>query len=97
MQDIYDHGPVTAGFNVYSDWIYYPKGTGVNQVYRPQGGVEMGGHAIRIVRWGVASDGTKYWTVANSFSRKWGLNGWFKIQRGIGAAGIEQSVVSGLL
>jgi cathepsin B len=95
MQEIMSYGPVTAGFNVYSDWIHYPDGTSSNQVYRPQGGTEMGGHAIRIVGWGVASDGTKYWLVANSFGKKWGLEGWFKIERGIGAAGIEQSVVAG--
>jgi hypothetical protein len=43
MTEIYTHGPVTAGFNVYSDWIHYPVGTGADQIYRPQGGTEMGG------------------------------------------------------
>jgi hypothetical protein len=28
MNEILEHGPVTAGFNVYSDWIHYRSGTG---------------------------------------------------------------------
>ena len=97
MTEIYTHGPVTAGFNVYSDWIHYPVGTSSNQVYRPQGGTEMGGHAIRIIGWNVSKDNVKYWIVANSFGSKWGINGYFYIQKGIGAAGIEESVVAGVV
>lgn len=63
MKEIFTHGPVTAGFNVYSDWVHYPKGTPSNGVYRPEGGEDMGGHAVRIIGWGVA-DGDKYWLVA---------------------------------
>jgi len=117
MTEIFTNGPVTAGFNVYSDWIHYPLGTGANQVYTPQGGTEMGGHAIRIVGWGVSTNdsnngndssssstnnmkqdsGEKYWIIANSFGKKWGLDGWFKMAKGKGAAGIEQSVVAGIV
>jgi cathepsin B len=97
MNEIYENGPVTAGFNVYSDWIHYPVGTSSNQVYKPQGGTEMGGHAVRIIGWGVSKDHVKYWLIANSFGGKWGLNGYFKMARGVGAAGIEQSVVAGLV
>lgn len=95
MKEIFTHGPVTAGFNVYSDWVHYPKGTPSNGVYRPEGGEDMGGHAVRIIGWGVA-DGDKYWLVANSFGDKWGEKGLFKILRGVGSAGIEASVVAGL-
>ena len=98
MTEIYTHGPVTAGFNVYSDWIHYPVGTGADQIYRPQGGTEMGGHAVRIVGWGESKGmKKKYWWIANSFGEKWGLGGFFKMAKGVGAAGIEESVVAGLV
>ena len=50
----FSKGPVTTGFNVYSDWIHYRSG-----VYRATGGTEMGGHAVRIIGWGVEG-GDKY-------------------------------------
>lgn len=34
----------------------------------------MGGHAIRILGWGV-EDGTPYWLVGNSWNTDWGDNG----------------------
>ena len=55
----------------------------------------MGGHVVRIIGWGTAG-GDKYWLCANSFSEKWGTGGYFKILKGRGAAGIEESVVAGI-
>lgn len=34
----------------------------------------MGGHAVRILGWGV-EDGTPYWLVGNSWNTDWGDNG----------------------
>jgi cathepsin B len=34
--------------------------------------------------------------VANSFGRKWGDQGYFKILKGVGMCGIENAVVAGL-
>ncbi|VDM73869.1 unnamed protein product, partial [Strongylus vulgaris] len=31
-----------------------------------------GGHAIKIIGWGVTKNGTKYWTIANSWNVDWG-------------------------
>ena len=87
--EIFAHGPVTTGFNVYSDWVHYRSG-----VYKAAGGTEMGAHAVRMIGWG-AESGEKYWLVANSFGRKWGDQGYFKIARGIGECGIEENVVAG--
>ena len=89
MTEIFERGPVTAGMNVYSDWVHYESG-----VYQATGGQELGGHAVRILGWGVEG-GKKYWLVANSFSRAWGEDGTFKILRGVGECGIEQTVVAG--
>ena len=33
--------------------------------------------------------------IANSFGSKWGMDGYFKMARGVGAGGIEQAVVAG--
>lgn len=41
-----------------------------------------GGHAVRVVGWGI-ENGLKYWHVANSWSSKWGEEGFFKILRGV--------------
>ncbi len=43
-------------------------------VYEHKSGQMLGGHAIRILGWGVDS-GTMYWTVANSWNVDWGNKG----------------------
>lgn len=56
----------------------------------------MGGHAIKIIGWGVTSTNVAYWIVANSWNVQWGMNGFFQILRGVNECGIEQGVVAGL-
>jgi cathepsin B len=56
----------------------------------------LGGHAIKIVGWGVSESGMDYWTVANSWSDEWGMNGFFEIERGVNECGIESGVVAGI-
>lgn len=90
MAEIYKNGPVEAAFSVYEDFLLYKSG-----VYRHVTGEEVGGHAIRILGWGV-EDGTKYWLVANSWNTDWGENGYFKIVRGEDHCGIESEVVAGV-
>merc|ERR1712193_507601 len=77
-------GPVEAAFTVYSDFENYAGG-----VYSHKSGSVAGGHAIRIVGWGVDS-GTKYWKVANSWNPYWGEKGYFRIKEGEG--GIDDMV-----
>ena len=55
----------------------------------------MGGHAIKIIGWGV-EDGTDYWLIVNSWNAEWGDHGYFKIKRGTSECGIEANVVAGL-
>ncbi|KAF0982414.1 hypothetical protein FDP41_011344 [Naegleria fowleri] len=92
QQDIYDNGPVQTGFSVYQDFINYKSG-----VYTHQTGSFLGGHAVKIVGWGVTNDGTNtpYWIVANSWSADWGMNGFFWIKRGNDECGFEDDVYSG--
>ena len=43
-------------------------------VYQHVSGEQVGGHAIRILGWGV-DNGTPYWLAANSWNTDWGDNG----------------------
>uniref|UniRef100_A0AAA9S3F8 Cathepsin B n=1 Tax=Bos taurus TaxID=9913 RepID=A0AAA9S3F8_BOVIN len=69
MAEIYKNGPVEGAFSVYSDFLLYKSG-----VYQHVSGEIMGGHAIRILGWGV-ENGTPYWLVGNSWNTDWGDNG----------------------
>jgi len=84
------NGPVEAAFTVYADFPTYKSG-----VYHHVTGSALGGHAIKILGWGV-ENGTAYWTVANSWNEDWGNKGFFKIKRGTDECGIEGQVVAGL-
>ena len=86
MQLIHDHGPVEAAFTVFEDFANYSSG-----IYHHVDGGLAGGHAIKIVGWGVEG-GTKYWKVANSWNPYWGENGYFRIARGGNECGIEDGV-----
>lgn len=53
-------------------------------VYQHVSGEQVGGHAIRILGWGV-ENGTPYWLAANSWNTDWGDNG--EEHRAVGAGG----------
>jgi len=88
--EIFKNGPVSAAFTVYADFPTYKSG-----VYQKHSNKELGGHAIKIIGWGV-ENGTPYWLVANSWNTDWGNNGFFKILRGSNECGIEEMVNAGL-
>lgn len=88
--EIMTHGPVEGAFDVYEDFVSYKSG-----VYSHTTGSYLGGHAIRILGWGV-ENGTPYWLVANSWNEDWGDQGYFKIKRGSDECGIEDGVVAGI-
>jgi cathepsin B len=88
--EIMNHGPVEAAFTVYEDFLAYKSG-----VYHHVTGAELGGHAIKILGWGVES-GTDYWIVANSWNVDWGNKGYFNIKKGTDECGIEDGVVAGI-
>lgn len=88
--EIQTNGPVEADFSVYADFVNYKSG-----VYQHTTGELLGGHAIRILGWGV-EDGTPYWLVANSWNTDWGDNGLFKILRGQNECGIESDINAGI-
>jgi cathepsin B len=88
--EIETNGPVEASFTVYEDFLTYKSG-----VYHHVSGASLGGHAIKILGWGVEG-GVGYWLAANSWNEDWGLNGFFKIKRGSNECGIEGNMVAGI-
>jgi len=89
-QEIYKNGSVEAAFTVYEDFPTYKSG-----VYRHTTGGALGGHAIKLIGWGV-ENGTKYWLAVNSWNEDWGDQGLFKIVRGENHCGIEDEIVAGI-
>ncbi|EYB90410.1 hypothetical protein Y032_0220g2503 [Ancylostoma ceylanicum] len=82
-QEIYKHGPVSASFEIYTDFLNYKEGIYVVCHYIPvhnsshhTAGQKEGSHAIKIIGWGRAND-TDYWLIANSYNTDWGENGMY--------------------
>jgi len=88
--EIMKNGPVEADFTVYADFPTYKSG-----VYQRHSDQVLGGHAIRILGWGVENN-IPYWLVANSWNPDWGDKGYFKIIRGNDECGIEDDINAGL-
>jgi len=89
QQEIMTNGPVQTAFTVNEDFLSYKSG-----VYQHKTGNPVGGHAVKIIGWGVDS-GVPYWLVANSWNTDWAENGYFRILRGKNECGIEENVVAG--
>lgn len=64
-QEIFENGPVEGAFTVYEDLLSYKSG-----VYQHVHGKALGGHAIRILGWGVENN-TPYWLIGNSWNTDW--------------------------
>lgn len=85
--ELQTYGSVEASFSVYEDFLTYKSG-----VYVHTTGSYLGGHAIKIIGWGVES-GLEYWLAANSWNSEWGDHGYFKIA--FGQCGINNGIVAG--
>jgi len=87
--EIMTNGPVEASYTVFMDFVHYKSG-----VYVHKTGAALGGHAVKILGWGVLNN-VPYWTVANSWNTQWGNQGYFLIKRGVDECGIESGIVAG--
>ena len=90
-QEIYENGSVVGTFSVYEDFANYKEG-----VYQHVTGSYLGGHAVKIIGWGVTSNNVKYWLIANSWNETWGEKGFFRLLRGANECGIEGSAATGM-
>jgi len=90
QKEILTNGPVQTAFSVYADFLLYKSG-----VYQHTTGGFLGGHAVKIIGWGT-ENGVDYWLVANSWNVHWGLQGFFKIIRGVDECGFEDEISAGL-
>merc|ERR1711988_419736 len=81
-------GPMEVAFTVYSDFENYDSG-----IYHHVTGEMAGGHAVKIVGWGVEG-GVKYWKIANSWNPYWGEKGYFRIREGEG--GVDDQVTGSI-
>ncbi|VDM78631.1 unnamed protein product [Strongylus vulgaris] len=89
QKEIMMNGPVQASFKVYGDFLTYEKG-----IYRHTAGEDEGGHAVKIIGWGVEND-VKYWLVANSWNTGWGEDGYVRFLRGENECEIETRIIAG--
>ncbi|KAI6234304.1 Peptidase [Aphelenchoides fujianensis] len=81
-------GSVVATFDVYEDFYLYSAG-----VYAHTSGEYVGGHAVRIVGWGVKG-GMPFWTAGNSWGAAWGEKGFFRIRRNTNEVNFESFIVT---
>jgi len=86
MQALSSTGPLAVSFSVYADFPTYASG-----VYMHHTGGMLGGHAVVALGWGT-ENGHAYWLCKNSWSAKWGDEGFFKIAKGVDECGIEDDV-----
>jgi cathepsin X len=83
MQEIYQRGPIACGIAVPDSLETYTGG-----IYQDTTGDMDIVHDISIVGFGV-ENGTKYWTVRNSWGTHYGENGFVRVIRGINNIAIE--------
>jgi C1A family cysteine protease len=80
-QTLLENGPVSVGFMVYKDLFDY-NGNGV-YIYNGSS-LQAGGHAVQLIGWKddptVVNGG--YWICKNSWSTRWGDEGFFRIGYG---------------
>ena len=91
-REIVQHGSVEVALTVYTDFLLYKSG-----VYRHVQGIKLGGHAIRLIGFGVEeSSHLPYWLAVNSWNEDWGDRGRFKILRGSNECNVEELVLAGI-
>lgn len=89
QRELMEKGTLSVALEVYEDFEAYTGG-----VYQHTEGKYLGGHAVKMIGWGV-DNGTPYWLCVNSWNYGWGEEGLFRILRGSNECGIEGSVVAG--
>jgi len=82
------YGPLAIGINAGPMQFY---GGGISKQNETTCDPKGLDHGVAIVGFGV-QDGTKYWTIRNSWGETWGEKGYYRIVRGTGACGLNTMV-----
>lgn len=82
MKEIGLYGPLACGVDAIPILGYT---SGIVTEYERSAKID---HVISVVGWG-EDDGVKYWEVRNNWGDYWGEDGWFRVERGVGALAIE--------
>eukprot|EP00163_Fabomonas_tropica_P003534 TRINITY_DN13034_c0_g1_i1.p1 TRINITY_DN13034_c0_g1~~TRINITY_DN13034_c0_g1_i1.p1 ORF type:complete len:323 (+),score=66.91 TRINITY_DN13034_c0_g1_i1:38-970(+) len=85
IKEALTHGPLTATFNVYGDFMDYNQG----DIYEHKTGGYEGMHTVMVVGYG-NRNGTDYYIVQNSWGADWAGDGFFLIRAGIDTCSFER-------
>lgn len=80
-------GPIVCGICV-TDAFYAWRGT---TVFRDAGNCTTEMHAVAISGYGTDDSGVQFWVGRNSWGTAWGDAGWFLLERGANALGVESN------
>lgn len=79
-------GPVSIAFQVAGDFRLYKSGVYTSKECKNK--ASDVNHAVLAVGYGTSPEGTKYWTIKNSWGTAWGEQGYFKMKRGVNMCGV---------
>ncbi|KAM3870621.1 pro-cathepsin H [Diretmus argenteus] len=79
------HNPVSFAFEVTSDFMHYEQGVYSSTTCHST--TDKVNHAVLAVGYATQND-TPYWIVKNSWGSRWGINGYFLIERGKNMCGL---------
>lgn len=48
-------------------------------------------HAVAISGYGASDDGVPFWVGRNTWGTYWGEEGWFRLEKGVNALGVESN------
>lgn len=83
-RELFVNGPIAGAFAIFNDFYDYNGG-----IYTPKKGATIdGGHAVEIIGWGKEND-KYYWIVKNSWTKNWGIGGYFHIAIGTSNTSID--------
>ncbi|GMS85459.1 hypothetical protein PENTCL1PPCAC_7634, partial [Pristionchus entomophagus] len=78
-REIMKHGPVVTSIDVSEPFAHFRSGVYTKCEFTDKGHENLNyGHWIRIIGWG-SENGLDYWTIANSWGRQWGENGFGRL------------------